>query len=72
MLLVHGRINLSVPVTQSRQMAEKLKRAGKVVRFVEQPLADHHLSRTEERLQFLQEMTVFLPRDNPADQAPPR
>jgi pimeloyl-ACP methyl ester carboxylesterase len=65
-LLVHGKADLRVPVNQSRVMADKLARAGKVVRYVEQPLADHHFSRTEDRLQFLQEMTDFLAKYNPA------
>ena len=64
-LLMHGRQDLRVPVKQSRAMAEKLQKAGKRVRYVEQPQADHHFSREEDRLQFLEEMTTFLREHNP-------
>lgn len=65
-LLVHGKKDLRVPVAQSREMADKLKAAGKQVRYVEQPEADHHFSRTADRLQFLQEVETFLNQYNPA------
>lgn len=64
-LLVHGAADLRVPVEQSRKLASSLRRAGKDVRYVEQPKGDHHLSRTEDRLQLLQEMTDFLRKYNP-------
>jgi dipeptidyl aminopeptidase/acylaminoacyl peptidase len=67
MLLIHGKADLTVPVKQSRDMAEKLKGAGKVYRYVEQPLADHHFSREADRLQFLQEVDAWLRLYNPAD-----
>ena len=66
-LLLHGKEDLRVPVAQSRQMAEALKKAGKNYRYVEQPLGDHHFSRKEDRLQFLQELDSFLSVHNPAD-----
>jgi dipeptidyl aminopeptidase/acylaminoacyl peptidase len=65
-LLVHGKADRRVPVKQSRQMAERLQKAGKNVRYVEQPEGDHHLSRYEDRLQFLQETEAFLKQHNPA------
>lgn len=65
-LLVHGAKDLRVPVEQSRRMAEKLKQAGKAVRYVEQPLGDHHFSRADDRLQFLKELEAFLAEHNPA------
>jgi dipeptidyl aminopeptidase/acylaminoacyl peptidase len=65
-LLIHGAKDLRVPVAQSRDMAAKLKRAGKTVRYVEQPLGDHHFSRKDDRLQFLQELEAFLAQYNPA------
>jgi dipeptidyl aminopeptidase/acylaminoacyl peptidase len=68
-LLIHGKLDLTVPVEQSRKMADKLKAAGKTYRYVEQPLADHHFSRKEDRLQFLQEVDAFLAKHNPADAA---
>lgn len=65
-LIVHGKMDLRVPVSQSREMAEKLKQAGKPVRYVEQPKADHHFSREADRVQFLQEVEAFLKQYNPS------
>ena len=66
-LIMHGKNDLRVPVEQSRNLATKLKAAGKEHRYVEQPLGDHHFSRQEDRLQFLQEMESFLAKYNPAN-----
>lgn len=66
-LIVHGKNDLRVPIAQSRNMAAKLKAAGKDYRYIEQPLGDHHFSRQEDRLQFLQEMESFLAKHNPAN-----
>ncbi len=65
-LIMHGKLDLRVPVKQSREMAEQLKAAGKTYRYVEQPLGDHHFSRTEDRLQFLREAEAFLNQYNPS------
>lgn len=65
-LLVHGKKDLRVPVRQSREMAEKLRAAGKKMKYVEQPLGDHHLSREADRVAFLQELEAFLKEHNPA------
>jgi dienelactone hydrolase len=69
-LLMHGKKDRRVPVTQSREMAEKLKAAGKVAGqdyiYVEQPLADHFFSREADRLEFLEKMDAFLKAHNPA------
>lgn len=66
-LLIHGKLDLRVPVEQSRELAAKLKAAGKPYRYVEQPLGDHHFSRATDRIQFLQETDAFLRQYNPAD-----
>ncbi|MXO61134.1 alpha/beta fold hydrolase [Altererythrobacter salegens] len=66
-LLVHGKEDLRVPVEQSRDLNDVLKKAHKQVEYVEQPEGDHHFTRTEDRLQFLQVMEAFLDRYNPAD-----
>lgn len=66
-LMLHGKRDLSVPVAQSRSMAERLRKAGKAVEYIEQPQGDHHLRRTEDRLEFLQAMTRFLQAHNPAN-----
>lgn len=69
-LLMHGKKDRRVQVSQSREMAEKLKAAGKVAGrdyiYVEQPLADHFFSRQADRLEFLQRMDAFLKEHNPA------
>lgn len=69
-LLMHGKKDRRVQVSQSREMAEKLKAAGKVAGrdyiYVEQPLADHFFSRQADRLEFLQRMDAFLKQHNPA------
>lgn len=65
-LLMHGDKDLRVPVDQSRSMASALRGAGRQVHYVEQREGDHHFSRQEHRLQFLQEMETFLDAHNPA------
>ncbi|MDB5709858.1 MAG: peptidase [Sphingomonas bacterium] len=64
-LLMHGKADMTVPVKQSRQMADRLKAAGKDYRYIEQPLGDHHLSREADRVQFLQELEAFLAKYDP-------
>ncbi|MGF6346018.1 alpha/beta hydrolase family protein [Variovorax sp. W2I14] len=60
-LLVHGANDLIVPVEQSRDMAEALKKANRTdARYVELPLGDHRLSREEDRVRVLTEMEQFL------------
>jgi dipeptidyl aminopeptidase/acylaminoacyl peptidase len=65
-LLVHGKKDKVVPVKQSRLLAERLRKAGKDVTYIEQPEADHHFSRSEDRLEFLNAMEAFLAKHNPA------
>jgi dipeptidyl aminopeptidase/acylaminoacyl peptidase len=66
LLIVHGRRDTVVPVSQSREMVERLKRVGKDVSYVEQPEADHFFTRSEDRLQFLKLLDEFLAKHNPA------
>jgi dienelactone hydrolase len=66
LLLVHGKEDTVVPVGQSREMAEALKKAGKPFQYIEQPQADHHFSREEDRLQYLKALEAFLKANNPA------
>ena len=65
-LLMHGRKDQTVPVRQSREMAEKLGKAGKDFVYIEQPEADHNFSREADRLQFLTELEAFLKKHNPS------
>ena len=55
-----------MPVKQSRMMAAALHDAGKPYDYLEQPLADHHFTRSEDRLTFLKKMKAFLDTYNPA------
>lgn len=64
-LVMHGKKDLRIPVSQSRRMADKLKEAGKSVTYIEQPLGDHHFSRQADRLQFLEAIEAFLKTHNP-------
>lgn len=66
LLIVHGKEDKRVPVKQSRMMADALRAAGKPVDYLEQPLADHHFTRGEDRLEFLRAMGAFLDKHNPA------
>ncbi|ATY30591.1 alpha/beta hydrolase family protein [Sphingomonas psychrotolerans] len=66
LLLVHGKKDRVVPPVHSRVMAQKLKAAGKDVTWIEQPEADHHFSRSEDRLEFLKALEAFLAKHNPA------
>jgi dipeptidyl aminopeptidase/acylaminoacyl peptidase len=65
-LIVHGKKDLRVPLSQSRRMADRLREAGKPVDYVEQPKGDHYFSREADRLQFLEVMEAFLKKHNPA------
>lgn len=65
-LIMHGKVDKTVPVKQSREMVEKLKAAGKTYRYVEQPNADHHFANEADRIQFLKELEAFLAQYNPA------
>lgn len=66
LLLVHGDDDRVVPPVQSKVLAQKLKSAGKDVTYIVQPEADHHFSRTEDRLEFLKALEAFLAKHNPA------
>lgn len=60
-LLIHGNKDAVVPVEQSRDMVDALKKADHAdTRYVELPLADHSLSREEDRLRALTEVESFL------------
>ena len=61
LLLMHGYMDRSVPVSQSRAMAEALKAANVTTfRYVEWPLADEALRREEDRLQVFSGLEAFL------------
>lgn len=66
LLLVHGDEDRVVPPVQSKVLAQKLKAEGKDVTYIVQREADHHFSRTEDRLEFLKALEAFLAKHNPA------
>jgi dipeptidyl aminopeptidase/acylaminoacyl peptidase len=64
-LLIHGKDDTVVPLAQSQEMADALKKAGKPVELVVQNNADHWLSLGETRLQMLQATMAFVEKHNP-------
>lgn len=66
-LLIHGRDDTRVPISQSRQMADKLRAAGKSVELLELAGEDHFLSSGATRLQMLKATVAFLEKNNPPD-----
>jgi dipeptidyl aminopeptidase/acylaminoacyl peptidase len=70
-LLIHGKDDSVVPFSQSENMADALKAAGKQVEFVQLDGEDHWLSRSETRLQMLKATVKFLEENNPPDAAEP-
>lgn len=64
-LLIHGRDDTVVPYSQSEEMAQALKRAGKSVQFVSLPHEDHLLSHSTTREQMLEAVVSFLEQNDP-------
>jgi len=59
-LLIHGTDDTVVPIEQSRRMLDRLRDAGRNVRFVELRGDDHWLSDAETRIRMLRELESFL------------
>ncbi|MGH8253037.1 MAG: alpha/beta hydrolase family protein [Steroidobacteraceae bacterium] len=68
-LLIHGKDDTVVPISQSRQMQRALSRAHKPVEFVQLDGEDHWLSREKTRIAMLQAAMEFVQRYNPANQS---
>jgi dipeptidyl aminopeptidase/acylaminoacyl peptidase len=66
-MLIHGKDDTVVPFEQSKIMAKALKRAKKPYELVKLKDEDHWLSRSETRLEMLENMVSFLKRYNPPD-----
>ena len=64
-LLIHGKDDIVVKYSQSVEMAEALREAGKPVEFVTLAGEDHWLSRGATRLQMLQATIAFIEKHNP-------
>ena len=59
-LMFQGDLDVNVPVSQSRDMQQKLKSAGKPVEYVEFPGLDHQLESTAARVTILTKADTFL------------
>jgi dipeptidyl aminopeptidase/acylaminoacyl peptidase len=66
-LLIHGKDDTVVPLSQSRDMLSALNGAHKRASLVELDGEDHWLSRPETRLKMLTETVNFLIANNPPD-----
>lgn len=64
-LLIHGRLDTTVPFDQSERFRDALKKAGKEVEFVELKAEDHYMTFAETRIQALKAMRDFLAKHNP-------
>ncbi len=60
LLLIHGRDDTVVPITQSWSMARAMRRANKPVQLVELKGEDHWLSSVDTRTQTLRALIAFL------------
>lgn len=61
-LLIHGRDDTIVPISQSRKMRDALKDAGKTVEYLELAGEDHWLSRAPSRIAMLRASIDFIDR----------
>jgi dipeptidyl aminopeptidase/acylaminoacyl peptidase len=66
MLLIHGKQDYTVPVEQSQDYADALRRAGKDVTLVVLPNDDHYIdARNASRQQVFDLAIQFLEKHNP-------
>ncbi len=59
-LLIHGEHDEVVPVSQSENMYQKLKKANKQVKFLELKKGDHYLSNGSNRMKTLKAIDKFI------------
>jgi dienelactone hydrolase len=59
-LLMHGTLDLVVPVRHSRRMARGLEQAGQSVRFIERADCDHDMTIESCRIAFFSELEAFV------------
>lgn len=60
LLIVHGDVDRSVMIEQSRDLVAALEKAGKPYRYIEQTNGDHFLSLQSHRIEFFRAMDEFL------------
>lgn len=70
LLVVHGDVDRSVMIEQSRTLAKALQEAGKPHRYIEQLHGDHFLSLESHRIEFLEALDKFLAQHLLADSDP--
>jgi dipeptidyl aminopeptidase/acylaminoacyl peptidase len=71
LLLLHGRDDSVVPISQSLEMQRALKAAGKPVELVTLANADHWLLHEDTRLAMAKASLDFVLKFNPPDPGPP-
>jgi len=64
-LLIHGKDDTVVPLSQTQTMSAALTKAGKPHELIVQKGADHWLSRGDTRLQTLEATMAFVEKHNP-------
>lgn len=67
LMLIHGKMDVTVDHGQSASMAGKMRAAGKPVEFLSLPKADHYFTREADRLELLKAIEGFLKKNNPVD-----
>lgn len=65
LLLIHGKLDITVNYGQSDAMFGKMRGAGKNVELVPVPLADHYFTREADRITLLSSIEAFLLKHNP-------
>jgi dipeptidyl aminopeptidase/acylaminoacyl peptidase len=59
-LLLHGKLDTTVPIVQSEEERDALQRAGKQVEYIEFDTDDHYFTLAETRIRMLTEVERFL------------
>lgn len=67
MLLIHGELDVVVPIRQSEIMADALKAAGKQYEFVRLANENHNMTFASTRTKTMKAMDEFLAKYNPAN-----
>ncbi|HWU03528.1 MAG TPA: alpha/beta fold hydrolase, partial [Novosphingobium sp.] len=67
LLLIHGKMDVTVDHGQSVSMFNRMRAAGRKVEFVSLPKADHNFNRQADRQQLLDAMAGFLEVNNPVE-----
>ena len=70
LLIVHGDVDRSVMVEQSRDFVAALIKSDKPHRYIEQANGDHHLSIQSHRLELFEAMDTFLSKHLNPDHRP--